>query len=696
MAEFNATEIGTILKNLWQERDPYLQRMRVRRALIEMSVDSVNLPAVGTNVPESYKNSEMILRTMIGDVNRGVQNYASRTAANEPQVVVLPVALDASNVGARVTKNASMQERLLMSQWEAAHGREAQNEISYSQAWGRVGWYLTLPRDATWGLPDREYFEDLTDDEIETMKRSGAVLPDTDDDGRHVESGKTWLERRRKAGKANAVSENARSLFTLEAYPPDMVLPRYDRDGRGGKSLKYGFIIEEIPYSDFMPGGDIARAAAKFDKFDGDQAKFGLFVNKEGKVEGGITAGGEPFSQSNRAPWVLARFFTRNEVYYYITNTRGGINGKIIYHDEHGAGKVPLIPVPGKHTDSRRPGGEYTSNMEQVFAQVPIINQLETLLSNVATWNALGRWYVVDETGRMVKDDKGEPMILSSSEDIPGMDTGQVSYAVGEIKQLTLDADLMLALLQFYTERLDAQMPSGVTEGTAGATAAAWQVRQLLAASGELLTEAVNNHAAAVKEVMLLWIRWMRMLDEPVFSFAAPGRRSSDTNVRGLIEMDPEDLTETIRVQQAPQSAQERIVLQQQGIELQAAGKINNHQMYEEYFLSQDPEEDEINAVAQQVADVVLYGASDQIQPGSVLWDAQAAVRGRLSFRLMDRSQAFAIATAEDMVVQAEAAAQGLLPEESGNVAQAAGVVQPGLGMSLTQGGDANMGAPGR
>ena len=690
---FDETQIGSILKDLWRERDRHLTRLRVRRALMEMSTDTLNLPQTGTNVPESYRKSELIIRHQSGDVNRGVQNYASRIAANEPQVSVIPVSLGNKDVGKRVEEHAAEQERLLMSQWDAVGGRSAQDQVTWSQAWGRVGWYLTLPRDASWGLPDREFFTELDDDEIETMKRSGSILPDMDEDGRHVESASTWLERRRKAGKSNAVSDDARALFTLRAVAPDMVLPRYDNSGSGKRSLKYAFMIEELPHSDFQPGSELARAAATFEGFEDQEQidKYGLVI-REGKIEGAVTLGGEPHSQQQRDPWVLATFLTRTEVYMYVTNTRGTINGKIVYHDEHGGGRVPLIPVPGKVTDSLRPGGEYTSMMEQVFAAIPIINQLSTVLSNTAVWNSFARWYVVDpDTPR---DEDGEPMVLTTSDDVPGMDPGQVSIARGEIKQLKIDADLMLGLLQFYTERLDQQMPASVTEGTAGASAAAWQVRQLLEASGELVTEAVDNHADAVKEVMLLWIRWMRMLDEPVYSFAAPGRRSG-TSTRGLIEFDPKDLTDTITINQNPQSAQQRIVLDQVGVEKLSGGLIDDRQYYEEFALESDPEEAMLRADVQKLRQAVMFGDVTHAPPGSMMDVLVQMAKGEITMQMLERSPAFAVATVTQMEEEAFMASQQQLPSpDQTNVAQAAGQVQPGLGMSTTQPGAPGGGAP--
>ena len=562
-----------------------------------------------------------------------------------------------------------------------------------------------MPRDSAWGLPDREYFEDLTDYEIEEMRRTGSIVPvepDDDHDAPYAESGESWLERRREASQARAIS--GRSLFTLEEFGPDMVLPRYDRDGTAGRSLKYGFVIEEVPASDFRPGTDLAKSAARQAGVDEkDVERYGLYLGKDGKIAGGVTRGGEPGSQSGGQRWTLARFLTRDEVYYFVTETPESGSGRIVWHDVHGAGKVPLIPVPGMYTDSSAPGAEFASLMESVFALTPIINQIETLLSNVATWNALGRFVIEDPSGQLFADDSGEPLIMST-EDMVGLDPQDVNVVKGHVRQLTIDAGLLFQLLDFYSNRLDRSKPAPVTEGQSGATAAAWQVRQLLESSGELLEQAVSNHAEAVKQVQLLWVRWMRMLDEPIYAFAVPGRRKNQQSVRGLIEFEPRDLVESIRVEQSSQSAQQRVVLRQAGIELLQAGRIDEHEFYEHYDLAEDPEEAIVRAWSQRAVDIVMLGNTSGVDEDSVLSDIVLAVRGRLTMELLGRAPNFALAQAESMAAAADAAAAqvaapipaGAAPggagpafpstaniSADGNVAAAMGIREPGLGMPI-------------
>jgi hypothetical protein len=528
-----------------------------------------------------------------------------------------------------------------------------------------------------------------------------------------MESGESWLERRREASQARAIS--GRSLFTLEEFGPDMVLPRYDRDGTAARSLKYGFVIEEVPASDFRPGTELAKAAAEqAGVAEEDVERYGLYLGKDGKIAGGVTRGGEPGSQSRSGGsgsaaggerWTLARFLTRDEVYYFVTETPESGSGRIIWHDTHGGGQVPLIPVPGMYTDSSAPGAEFASLMESVFALTPIINQIETLLSNVATWNALGRFVIEDPSGQLFADDSGDPLIMST-EDMVGLDPQDVNVVKGHVRQLTIDAGLLFQLLDFYSHRLDRSKPAPVTEGQSAATAAAWQVRQLLESSGELLEQAVSNHAEAVKQVQLLWVRWMRMLDEPIYAFAAPGHRRNAGSVRGLIEFEPGDLIESIRVEQSSQSAQQRVVLRQAGIELLQAGRIDEHEFYEHYDLAEDPEESIVRAWAQRAVDIVMLGNTSGVDEDSVLSDIVKAVRGRLTMELLERAPNFALSQAESMAAaadQAAAAAQAAAPPlpatddlaALGNVAAAMGVREPGLGMAPDLPGNPLQGAGG-
>ena len=701
--QFTEKQIGRILHELHRERAPYLRRMAGRRLLLNLASDKVDDPLTGTWLPDPFDKSTLIIRSLMGDISDVLNNYKARIAANEPQISVIPVAsTKKGTVTKTVDEQASEQERLLQSQWLMAGGRAAQRQAAYSQSWGRAGWYLTLPRDASFGLPARRYFEtgELTDDEIDELRRKGEIEPDPTAEQRFREVGETWLERRQAEAQENAV--NGTSLFTLEEYPSDMVLPRYETDGTANKTLKYGFVIKEMPGADFLPGTEMARAAArtalamgKEDFPDGDIDKYGIYVNDDGDIEGGLTEGGEEYSNVAKRRWTMAIFATRTEVYWYVTVTPGTSSGIIVHHEKHGADEVPLIPIAAEHTDSASPGAEFSSPMESVFASTPLINQLQTLLSNVATWNALGRFYIIQPDGTPLTDDEGE-LVTLTQEDLIGGDPGSVYITKGEVRQLTIDSGTLDSILQLYLERFDQNKPSPVTEGVAGATAAAWQVRQLLSASDELLQEPVDNHAEGMRRVLSIWIRWMRMLDEPVYAFSVPSARRNERSVRGLVEFDPEDLVGTIRVEQSSQNTQQRIALRAAGQEELAQGLISRERYYAEFALEQDPEAAMLDADINMISDVVLTGNLENVQAGSVFADVAQAVRGELSLELLARSPNFALAEAERMAANVAAATAPPTPGApgDGNLSQATGTVEPGLGMPLQQAGSPDSQAP--
>ena len=682
--EFSVEQIGAIVRNLRQEREPHNARLRVRRMLVEMAQDAKTASATGTYLAPPFDKSKLIIKTLIGDVVDTLQHYTSRMAANPPVVSVLPVAIGRENVTKAAEQHAAEEERLLGGLWHAARGRQAQWKASWSKAWGRVGWYLTLPREASWGLPQREYFDDLTDDEIEELKRAGKV---TEVNGRKAESAGSWMDRRRATAQGNAIA--GRSLFTLEEFPPDMVYPRFDADGS-----KYLAIIADVPATDFAPGSDAARDAAKRAGITDEQDidRYGLYMGPDGKIAGGVSVGGEPGSQRRSGFWQLTRFITRYEIYYLVSPLANEAAGTIVWHDRHDAGVVPCVPSPAIVTDSGRPGAEYSSPMEAVFAIAPIINQIETLLSNVAVWNALPRFIVETADGRPVRDpETGEPKILMGEPGI-GFDPKEIEAVGGKVRQLVIDADLLLKLLEFYAVQLDEAKPSPASTGSSGTSGAAWTLRQIIMQSQQTLQQPVDNDADAWLQIMKIWIGWLRKLDEPVFMFAAPGKRRDDQTRRGLLEFDPANLVESIKVVEDSNTASDRVVLQQAGLELRAAGVITDREYFETYALEEDPEEAELLMHVQQVKRLVMMGDTSQIQPGSVLFNVAHAVQGRVYFQLLEQVPNMALAEAERMseVAQAAAAVEEGAPEgeAGGNVAEAMGIRQQGIGMGLDQPGE--------
>lgn len=684
--QFTAEQIGHISQELQNEYREHNNRLRVRRLLVEMAQDAKMDPKTGTYVPEPFTKSDLIIKSLLGDVVDGIQHFTSRIAANDPQVAITPVSIDKRDISKTLEENAAEQERLLMSIWFAAGGKSAQWRVAWSQTWGRVGWYLTLPRDAAWGLPDRTYYDDLTDDVVDQLRRAGKVAPAPLEDSsgklKHAESGVSWLDRRREAAQQNAII--GRSLMTLEALPPDMVYVRKDGDGIGVQAIKYGLVVKEVPNADFEAGSDLMKRAAAHDSsYDGDLDKYGIYMDDDGNIIGGVTQGGEEGSVRYKGSWGLTIFLTRQEVYYYATRSGPTSTGKIIWHDVHGDGVVPLVPVPAMVTDSWRPGAEYSSPMEGVFALAPLLNQLATLGTNVASWNALGRFVIEKADGTLLRNPETGDPIFTGNEPGIGFDPREVTVTEGKVKQLTIDAGFLMQWMDFYSTKMQQSAPRGITPDAVGAGSPAWSVRQFITEQQADLRQPVDHHAQAVQDVMHIWIGRLRRLDEKIIGFAAPGLRKDAQSRRGLIEFDPKDLTDAIHVSQPSQTAADRIVLDQAGVEKWREGLIDFRQYAEEYALEPDPEQAEARFWIGKVKNFVLLGDPTQILPGSVLFDISNAARGQVFLEMLERSPNFALAEAEKMAGEAQ-----------GNAAQQLGLVQPGQGMATTQPSSPGAGAP--
>lgn len=683
MASLTEQQVVSIIQQLEQDFDPYISRMAVRRMLIERLPEMMKSNQVGTNVPKPFDKSAQIIQTVTGHVVDGVQHYAARIAANPPQPIVPRIAKP-SAITQKAESNAAEQERLLSALWASLDGPKKQYQTAWSQSWCRVGWYLTLPREIGWGLPDRSYFTDLSDEDIAEMRDSEYLSLDADDGSTiFAESADNWIKRRSKAAEDNALSGN--TLFTLESIPGDMVRYRMDRDG-----IKYAYVVEECPASDFTAGGEFMRdIATRLGYEGGDVDRFSIIMGEGGKVIAGVTQGGERESSKNSS-FNFIRFFDRECVYYLVSGRGSPSSPSLIWAGSHGGGKCPLIPVPGIWTDSRRAGAEFSSPMESVFALAPLLNQVETLLSNAAAFNAIPRWVIEKADGSLVVDEQGNPKEVAGAPP-PGLDPAEATVVDGKLRQLEIKADLLLELLKVYADQMKDAMPPDVAQGQGGTSGAAWAIRQLLSAAQADLEQPVSNHAAGVREVFDLWVRWMRLLDTPIYALSVPRNRSGVRAVRGLIEFDPADLVQGFEVVQSKDSASDRIVLQQHGIELRREGVIDDRRFFEEYMHEQDPVQAEKDMYAQNLKTQIAAYMIQQLLP---------MAQGRLWSGLMAKFPNSAILTSQLMAEQSQmqqAAGQPAGPMDNhalprGNVAQANGLRQPGVGAPVSMPGSPDMG----
>ncbi len=691
MAALEETQLSRIIAETERDFAPYISRMAVRRLFIEGGKNASKSNDLGTNLPPPYDKSMLTILARTGDQVDAVEHYSARIGANPPQPVV-PRVTKTNRVARKVDETASSQERWLSATWDAAGGRQKQGQISWSQSWCGVGWYLTMPRDIGFGLPDRSYHEDLTDEQIEKMQSADELSLTPSDDGKYAESADNWIKRRREKAYDDAL--NALPLFTLEAIPGDMVRHSFDRDG-----VAYAYVVEEVPASRFAPGSEYCVALAKRLGVDeGDVQKYGV-VYAGGKIVAGATVGGEQDSQETAHTFTFIRFFDRECVYYLVAG-QGSLSGaKLLWSAYHGAGVCPLVPSPAHRTDSRRSGSEFKSPMESVFAIAAPLNQLLTLLSNVAVLEGTPRWVIEKPDGSLVVDEQGHPREIVGIEAF-GLDPSEAQVIEGHLKQVSVsNPDVIVKMLEIYLQQMEKAMPPDVAQGEGGTSGAAWTVRMLQSAAQADLEQPVGNHARAVREIMTIWVRWARLLDVPLYAMSVPHQRGNMRAVQGMIEIDPGDLVQGFEVIQSKDSQADRVVQQQMGIELYTKAQlIDSYEYFETYAGASDPGMATLLMWKERLVQAVMTGAP-VAAPGSVLDTLLRAVQGRVFYKMMQDAPNSAILQAQVMAEQAAMQPPTMGPPPGGappagpmdnhalprgNVAEPAGIRQPGMGAPVS------------
>lgn len=689
--------INSLLFNASSSQAETNANMRIRRALIMRNKQAYTGNGTGTILPHPFDESSVAIRQMLGEMATAVQTATERITGNPPDIAVIPLSTT-SDINATVSKMAGMQERLDAELWHECGGLDAQWEAGWAKSVGAAAFWLSLPRDADFGLPDRDTFE--SDDEIDVLKNDGKYAPTPKGSNAfgkliYAEHGDVWAKRRQEYMKNRAVgSMSGRSLFTLQVYPRDMVLKERDKEA---KDLKWAAIVEEISASECAPGSDFASNIASAKGLE-NVGLYGIFYDKDQKkIIGGIPKGGPlGYETSAYQAYTLIRWFDRKEQVILIA-PKGSVQGATeIWRGEHGCvvQGVPSCPVvedPFYRTDINVTGQEYSTALDEVFAYVPAINQLMTILSNVATFNGIPRWVGELSAGSTLRGDSGEPGAADSAP-VPGLSPDEMSFWPGKISQMTIDAATLLEALKIYFERLALVMPQrGAAES--GADAAGWAILQRVQEGQEPYKRPVQNFCQAVSGIVQRWHGWLRQLDTSVYFFAAPDHRKNDRELRGLIEFDPKNLTDSIKVTQDIYTQSEQTIRSQVQMEKWQAQLIDDEEFYETTG-EQDARAAVIRRWVQILVNYVMTGTLPPPPPGvqqsalSIVQIVGDGVRGEVHYELLQTDPNYQIAVAENMVAQSQAmGAQGgqqPMPDGQGNPANAQGARAPGVGMNPT------------
>ncbi len=698
--------------------------MKIRRLLVQpggTGQNQSNANYTGTYIPAPFNATSLALRTATAYPMQAAQYYESRIAANRPDVQVIPLS-QRNTVTVTVDKRAGEQERLDNELLDASGIRQIQRTAGWAMGLGGVAFVRVLPRDADWGLPSRTYYDGLTDEEVARLKREGKVtpvkVPAPTGAMVYAEHGDVWAARRKEAMKNRAVS--GLDLFSLRAYPRDMV--RYEMDNESSRlGPKWAATIEEIPGTAVQEGSELAVSAARMRGVPADdQDLYGIYRDKAGNIVGGIARGVPESSEWTRPDsFTLVRYSDRLGDYIYIAPKGSYVaGGMLVYEGEHGctvmgAPANPFVEIPFFRTDTDYARQAYSTPMDQVFALTPLLNQLLTLRSNATAYNLLPRWVVELKDGSVLRGEDGQPKVVDGA-DVPGLSPAEATAWPGTLRQLTIETADSDELLKILLELIAQAMPSTHATGEISADTA-WGEMETQEAANEIFEEPVENFAYATKGIVLRMHGWLRQLDVPVQFFPFAKTTNKDKRApRSLIQFDPADLTDSIKVTQSTETDAQRTVKLQIGMTLLQGGLITREQFYDEYMDSQDARQEVIDGYVEMIVDYVMYGrmpvdANPQVFPQSLVVQIADGVRGRVHYELIQQNDNYALKVAGDMAQQANMLAnpqqQQLQPGGSpasmqpdqglgGAVSQASGVRQPGVGMAPTLQG-ATGGPPG-
>jgi hypothetical protein len=703
------------IQRLYESTSDIRFMMRIRRILVSRDNQPADSAYTGTNIPAPFNTTNLALRTMIDAPASAAQHFASRISSNLPDIEVVPIS-KRSNISITIDKQAGEQERVDAALWETMGGREQQWKCGWGMSLGGVGYYLILPRDANYGLPDRIFYDDMTDDEVSELQKNGKAtltkVPNNVGKMVYAEPGDVWAARRKDEAEKQSIA--GRSLFTLRAFPRDMCDVEKDSDG-----VKWGYIVEEVPGDSIGEGSEIAMAAAKTAGVDDtDIEKYGIFLDKNGGIIGGISHGGPAESDWKRPDIVtIVRYFDRMEQRIFVA-PRGSVQSALeVFRGEHGC-KVegvpacPLVEVPFFRTDIDVPRQAYSTPLDKIFAYTPLINQLQTLLSNAAAFDLIPRWVVELKDGSILRGEDGEPKIVESGQ-VPGLNPNEAAAYPGTLRQLTIQGVREHGeLLKVYLEQLSQAMPSPITTGASGSSGAAWTAQTLIQQAQETLRQPVDNHARAVQTILKMCHSWLRELDMPIYFTSAPGFRKNKRSIRGVIEFDPKNFTDSIFVTQELDTPEERTVRIQVGMGLWQQGAIDDDVFYTEYMRTPDARQAVIDRYVQMIMDYVVYGkvpvnANPQVFQQSLILQVADGVRGAIHLELLNTSPNYAMASARNQAQQNQMAMQNMQSQQAlpppgrggstninegevepqqymPNIAYQAGIRRPGIGMAET------------
>jgi len=692
-------QIGSMLGELVQRFRQRDLNAALRDALLFRRQGGSTPPQqLGTYLPRPFNKSEMVLRTMSGKLIDRAEHLVGVLTTNRPIIQVNTILnLGQKKPTQQAERHTGDFERCLNGIYFAL-AKDEQEQVAWSQVVHGVGWIGLWEREAGLGLPDRRFFAlgELTEEELEAKRNAGEItpiplpMPDGEAEG-YAESGDLWKRRREEVAKNKA--EAGVALFEMPVFRADQVY--YEQESSGAYSLVV--MLEQMPRAAWLKGGYMA------DALDLDE---GLSRNAAGEITAGLPQGTSETERlaAQSETWYLARVWSRDEVYYYVSSNQTWLGGRCVWYSTHDYGEVPVTPAPAFHSHSRLPESEFPALLDGAFAMIPGFNQSLTLLSNVAAYNAAPRYAVempaATATGQMGgggwmpdPQNPSQPLIITGDQPMVGLDPSVMAVIAGGGKIVPLrieNVDVLINTLEFYAKELEDVMPSRVSTGQDGNDGPAWGARLLSSNSNIKVKPAVDGHASALLQTMKRAARIMRQRGTDVFVLTAPGASGAERGQRAIVHVPNEAIHENLSVEQDHNTAEERLALIEVGSARLQRGEIDLRQFYGEYAGELDVDEAILRYYLKQVTDHVVGGLP--APPGSLIAMVVEASRGRMWEVFMEEfpnaarevSRSIAAGTAPVGPTGGQLAPNAP-PAGGGSAAPGVGVVQPGVGMPPTQ-----------
>ena len=203
---FDEIELAALLRELAEEFSERDQLVTLWDSLILRERGQER--ETGQYVPPPFDKSKTIIKHATGIIVDRAQFIAAKAAENPPNIKVNTIA-DGEDAEPTQTamKRARKQELAMNGIFWSADRRSRgslQRRVAWSAVTKGVGWYHSYRAQDGWNTPDRRFFKDPSDDELDRLREDGVPLTEAFLDA--PEEGMTHAETLESLGRRSSDS----------------------------------------------------------------------------------------------------------------------------------------------------------------------------------------------------------------------------------------------------------------------------------------------------------------------------------------------------------------------------------------------------------------------------------------------------------------------------------------------------------